>query len=230
MNDRDSSIREPNSNWLQRWQEQNIGWHHEEYNPHLLNHWSALGVPEGSLVLAPLCGKSRDMVWLAERGYRVRGIELSPLAVETFFIEQGLQPVRERVGDFERWSAGSFEILRGDIFDLAQLDNSQVDAVYDRASLVALNPLQRRHYAQLLKQLLPESCPILLVAMDYSQHEMSGPPYSVDEMEVQGLYGSKYTVTQLHSLDLLQESERYQERGLSRMFEQIYRLQPQVDQ
>lgn len=230
MNDRDSSIREPNSNWLQRWEEQNIGWHHEEYNPHLLNHWSALNLPKGSLILAPLCGKSRDMVWLAERGYRVRGIELSPLAVETFFIEQGLQPLRERIGDFERWSAGPYEILRGDIFDLRQLDNSQVDAVYDRASLVALNPVQRRHYAQLLKQLLPENCPILLVAMDYSQHEMSGPPYSVDEMEVRGLYGSKYTVTMLHSLDLLQESARYQDRGLSSMFEQIYRLQPQVDQ
>lgn len=230
MNDKDRSLREPNSNWLQRWQDRNIGWHHEEYNPHLLNHWPALAVPEGSLVLAPLCGKSRDMVWLGERGYRVRGIELSPLAVETFFDEQGLEPLRERVGDFERWSAGPYEILCGDIFDLQQLDNSQVDAVYDRASLVALNPVQRRHYAQLLKQLLPESCPILLVAMDYSQHEMPGPPYSVDETEVRGLYGSKYAVTLLHSLDLLRESARYQERGLSRMLEQIYGLRPQAAQ
>ncbi|MEN8180424.1 MAG: thiopurine S-methyltransferase [Pseudomonadota bacterium] len=228
MIEKDSSLKGPNSHWLQRWEEQNIGWHHEEFNPHLLNHWSALSVPGGSLVLAPLCGKSRDMVWLAERGYRLRGIELSPLAIETFFMEQGLQPERETVHGFERWSAGPYEIFCGDIFDLEQLDNSQVDAVYDRASLVALNPVQRRHYVQLLKRLLPERCPVLLVAMDYSQHEMTGPPYSVDETEVRGLFRSDYEVTMLDSLDLLNESERYREQGLSRIFEQIYQLLPQI--
>jgi len=194
MPDKDSSITGPNSNWLERWEQQNIGWHHEEYNPHLLKYWQVLDVPEGTLVLAPLCGKSRDMVWLAEQGYRVRGIELSPLAVETFFIEQGLQPERETVHGFERWSAGPYEIFCGDIFDLEQLDNSQVGAVYDRASLVALNPLQRREYVPLLKRLLPEGCPMLLVAMDYSQHEMSGPPYSVDEREVRSLFRPDYVI------------------------------------
>ncbi len=155
-----------------------------------------------------------------------RGIELSPLAVETFFIEQQLQPERTAIDGFERWSAGPYEIFCGDIFDMDQLDNSPVDAVYDRASLVALNPVQRRQYAQLLKRLLPESCPILLVAMDYHNTRCPGPPYSVDEIEVESLFRSGYRVTQLDSLDLLGESERYRERGLSRMFEQIYQLLP----
>lgn len=227
MQPKDSLLTEPNSHWLQRWQDQNIGWHHAEFNPHLLNHWSVLELAEGSLVFAPLCGKSRDMVWLAQRGYRVRGIELSPLAVETFFTENGLQPKREPMGNFERWSAGPYELFCGDIFDLEQLDNDAVDAVYDRASLVALNPLQRRHYAELLKRVLPVACPMLLVAMDYPQHEMTGPPFSVDQLEVRQLYGAAYQVELLHSLDLLQESQRYQEQGLSRLIEQIYHLRPQ---
>jgi thiopurine S-methyltransferase len=226
MAEKDTSLTDPNEDWLQRWVDHNIGWHHEEYNPHLLNHWQVFDLPLGALVLAPLCGKSRDMVWLAEQDYRVRGIELSPLAVESFFQEQGLQPEREQVGDFERWSAGPYEIFCGDIFNLDQLDNSQVAAVYDRASLVALNPVQRMHYVQLMKRTLPENCPILLVAMDYAQHEMSGPPYSVNETEVYALFRSNYTVTQLDSLDLLNESDRYREQGLSRIFEQIYQLSP----
>ena len=227
MIEKDASLSAPNEDWLRRWVEHNIGWHHEEYNPHLLNHWQVFDLPEGSLVLAPLCGKSRDMVWLAEQDYRVRGIELSPLAVESFFQAQGLEPERKQVGNFERWSAGPYEIFCGDIFDLDQLDNSQVAAVYDRASLVALNPVQRMHYVQLLKRVLPEDCPILLVAMAYSQQEMSGPPYSVDESEVHSLFRSNYEVKLLDSLDLLNESERYQEQGLSRIFEQIYQLKPQ---
>ena len=225
MNDKDSSLREPNSNWLERWVRHDIGWHHEEYNPHLLNHWQLIDLPEGSRVLVPLCGKSRDMVWLAQQDYQVRGIELSPLAVAEFFAEQDLTAQRETLGGFERWSAGPYEIFCGDIFDLEQLDNSEVAAVYDRASLVALNPLQRMAYAQMLKRVLPRNSPILLVAMDYSQQEMSGPPYSVAESEVHDLFRSNYRVEQLESLDLLNESKRYQEQGLSRIFEQIYKLQ-----
>jgi thiopurine S-methyltransferase len=226
MQPEDGLLTEPNEHWLQRWRDQNIGWHHEEFNPHLLNHWPLLEVPEDSLVFAPLCGKSRDMVWLAQRGYRVRGVELSPLAVETFFAENGLQPKREPVGGFECWSAGPYELYCGDIFDLERLDNEVVDAVYDRASLIALNPVQRTHYAQLLRRVLPVGCPMLLVAMDYPQHEMTGPPFSVDQQEVQRLYGEDYQVDLLHSLDLLQESQRYREQGLSRLIEQIYHLKP----
>jgi thiopurine S-methyltransferase len=166
------------------------------------------------------------MVWLAQRGYRVRGVELSPLAVESFFAESGLQPKHESVGEFERWSAGPYELYCGDIFELERLDNVAVDAVYDRASLVALNPLQRGHYARLLRRALPAGCPMLLVAMDYPQHEMTGPPFSVDQQEVKRLYGADYQVELLHSLDLLQESQRYRDHGLSRLIEQVYHLKP----
>ncbi len=225
MSDTDA-LRDPNDNWLQRWQDQNIGWHHVEFNPHLLNHWHALHMPQGSLVLAPLCGKSRDMAWLAQQGYRIRGVELSPLAVESFFVEHELEPEVTAVAGFERWRAGPYELYCGDIFDLPQLDNSDIDAVYDRASLIALNPHQRQHYAEMLNRLLPEKSRMLLVAMDYPQEEMPGPPYSVQESEVRSLYESRFKVTLLHTLDLLKDSERYGDKGVSRMVEQVYQLKP----
>ncbi len=217
-------IRDPNENWLQRWKDQNIGWHHVEFNPHLLNHWHALHMPQGSLVLAPLCGKSRDMVWLAEQGYRIRGVELSPMAVESFFEEQALKPQVTEDGAFQRWQAGPYELLCGDIFNLPQLDCSDVDAVYDRASLVALNPQQRSHYAGMLADLLPQKSRMLLVAMDYPQDEMTGPPYSVQETEVRQLFGSRFQVQLLHTLDLLKDTERYSDKGVTRMLEQVYLL------
>jgi thiopurine S-methyltransferase len=219
-------VRDPNGNWLQRWKNQNIGWHHVEFNPHLLNHWHALRMPRGSLVLAPLCGKSRDMVWLAEQGYRIRGIELSPLATECFFQEQNLEPAVTTEAAFECRRAGPYELYCGDIFDLPQLDNRDIDGVYDRASLVALNPLQRKHYAQMLCDLMPQSSRMLLVAMDYPQEEMQGPPYSVQEAEVRALFASRFKVTLLHTLDLLKDTERYVDKGVSRMSEQVYLLKP----
>ncbi|MEW8287587.1 MAG: thiopurine S-methyltransferase [Candidatus Thiodiazotropha endolucinida] len=224
MNSTDDSFKAPNDNWLQRWQDNNIGWHHTEFNQHLLSHWHALYLPQGSLVLAPLCGKSRDMAWLASQGYRIRGIELSPLAVEAFFEEQALDPSIETRGSFECWCDGPYEIYCGDIFDLEQLDNSDVDAVYDRASLVALNPQQRTRYARMLLHMLPMQSKVLLITMEYPQGEMEGPPFSVSDDEVSTLFSERFSIQHLHSLNILQDTERYLDRGVSHMLEHVYLL------
>jgi thiopurine S-methyltransferase len=226
MQDATSELRAPNENWLKRWQENNIGWHHVEFNQHLLNYWHTLYLPAGSLVLAPLCGKSRDMYWLAEQGYRIRGIELSQLAIEHFFSEHKLNPSIHTTEHYKHWVESPYELLCGDIFDLSSIDNSDVDAVYDRASLVALNPLQRQQFAQMLVALLPKHAKILLVTMEYPQEEMSGPPYSVHEEEVRTLFGADFNVTLLHSLNLLKDTERYRNHGVTAMLEKIYLLKP----
>ncbi len=210
--------------WLQRWKENNIGWHHQEFNPHLTGFWHRAEVAPGATVLVPLCGKSRDMVWLAEQGCQVLGVELSPLAVEAFFREQKLSPEIREQGAFRLWQAGPYQILCGDIFQLQSTDVQDVVGVYDRASLVALDPEQRTSYAQLLSAILPTKCPVLLVAMDYPQQEMSGPPYCVASSEVQELFNSAFEVSQLHDLDLLKDTDRYRDKGLSRLSEQIWLL------
>ena len=73
--------------WIDRWQSGRIGFHQDAVHPELRDRWSELGLSPGATVLAPLCGKSLDMRWLAERGHRVVGIELSELAVRAFFEE-----------------------------------------------------------------------------------------------------------------------------------------------
>lgn len=213
-----------NRHWLQRWQQGDTGWHHQEFNRHLTGCWPTLQAPPGCRVLVPLCGKSRDMLWLAERGHRVLGVELSPLAVAAFFDEQRMLPRREVRDGLESWQAGPFEILCGDVFRLQAQHLRGVAAVYDRASLVAFAPAQRRDYAALLGRLLPAECRMLLVAMDYPQQEMSGPPYAVTAHEVGQLFGDRFRVQLLDTLDLLQDTQRYAGRGLSRLVEQVYLL------
>ena len=73
--------------WQQRWAKDEIGFHLDEVNPNLRDHFSVLGVSEGGCVLMPLCGKSQDMLWLASQGVEVIGVELSEKAVAAFFAE-----------------------------------------------------------------------------------------------------------------------------------------------
>src|SRR3546814_2711790 len=82
--------------WQQRWRDNRIGFHRDGVLPLLEKHWPSLGLATGSRVFVPLCGKSLDMAWLAARGHRVLGVELSPLAVGQFFDENGLAPTKRR--------------------------------------------------------------------------------------------------------------------------------------
>jgi thiopurine S-methyltransferase len=211
--------------WLQRWQEGDVGWHHQEINPHLLSFWHRLGIEPDSRVFVPLCGKSRDMIWLAQQGYSIVGVEISEIAVEEFLSEQGLTANSSNLGPFKLFQAEDYQLMCGDLFQLKPHHIKQIDAVYDRASLVALDASYRQAYAALLADILPAGCSVLLVSMDYPQDEMNGPPYAVTDKEVHELFAANFKVNHLHSLDLLKDTQRYSDKGLSRLSEHIYMLQ-----
>lgn len=210
--------------WHQRWQQNQIGFHQREINPYLRQYWPSLEINPKGRVFVPLCGKSHDMLWLLAMGYQVVGIELSPLAVESFFAENGLKPRIYRLGDFWVHEVDGLQIFCGDFFALRPEDLGGVDAVYDRASLVALPPEMRIEYVLKLSTLLLPSVRILLIAFDYLQHEMPGPPFSVENEEVEQLFGNWCEIELLTSENVLEREAHFKERGLTQMAEQTYRL------
>jgi thiopurine S-methyltransferase len=212
--------------WHERWQRNEIGFHQQEINAYLQDFWGQLVVPAGGLVFVPLCGKSRDLLWLRARGHKVLGVELSPIAVRDFFAENALTPQVTRQGAFERYETDGLVILCGDFFGLTPELVQGVAGVYDRAALIALPPELRGRYAGHSAAVLPAAAGMLLVTMEYPQNEMSGPPFAVREDEVRQLYEKRYTVTCLLSKDILAESPRFRERGLSALTEKVYRLTP----
>ncbi len=211
--------------WLERWERGEIGFHLDDINPYLRQYWPQLQVPAGSRVLVPLCGKSLDMLWLRDQGYRVTGIELSRLAVEAFFQEAGLMPEISVIGELQHYAAGDIEIFCGDFFALTAAGVPDLAAVYDRASLIALPPDLRSRYVPHLAALAGKSTVSLLVTMDYPQVEMPGPPFAVSEAEVRQLYDGLAQVQPLAVFDVLAQNERFRQRGLTRMHEHVYRLQ-----
>ena len=212
--------------WHERWQHNEIGFHQQEFNAHLQGYWEQLAVPVGGLVFVPLCGKSRDLLWLRARGHQVLGVELSPIAVRDFFAENTLTPQITRQGAFVRYEADGLAVLCGDFFDLTPELLQSVAGVYDRAALIALPPELRARYVEHSAAVLPAAAGTLLVTMEYPQNEMNGPPFAVHEEEVRRLYARHYTVTCLFSKDILAENPRFQERGLSALAEKVYRLVP----
>jgi thiopurine S-methyltransferase len=208
--------------WLERWERQEIGFHQDEVNAHLISYREALDPAPGSTVFVPLCGKSRDMLWLREQGHPVIGVELSPIAVEAFFVENGYTPNTSMLRNFRQCEADGIRILCGDFFDLTADDLEGVATVYDRASLVALPPEMRQKYANHLLDILRPEAKILLITFEYDQAAMSGPPFAVTPEEVYALYGKRAKVEKLETFDILEDTPRFKARGLSRLHENIF--------
>ena len=209
--------------WHNRWENNLTGFHLDEVNPHLKANWASMNMKAGTRIFVPLCGKTLDLIWLAEKGYQVVGVELSSIAVEAFFAENNLAVEHHQVGGLEYWQSENISLFCGNFFDLTAEILGQVDAVYDRASLIALPPAMRQEYAAKLTEIC-QSAPKLLVTLEYEQSKMDGPPFSVSEDEVRALYQANYQVKQLTAQDVLGNNEKFRERGLDFMNESIYKL------
>lgn len=212
--------------WRERWRQNRIEFHQDAVSPYLQRFLPELKLAQGARVFVPLCGKSKDMLWLSAQGYGVFGVEVSALAVAAFFSENGLQARREARGAFESWRSGAIEIVCGDYFALTPDDLAGVAAVYDRAALVALPPEQRRRYARHMQAVLPPEARILLVTMEYPQAEIPGPPFSVDNTELDALYGENYQIRELYAEDALARKPSFKDKGLSRLIERVLLLSP----
>ena len=210
--------------WHQRWEQNQIGFHSPEVNPHLQHYWSSFNTPPGQRVFVPMCGKSNDMLWLLAQGYHVVGVELSPLAVEAFFKENNLQPTVRQHGKFIISEVEGLQIFCGDYFATSSSELGHIDVVYDRASLVALPPEMRIDYVTHLSTLLESGQQILLVSFAYNQSEMPGPPFSIPHNEIEMLYRPWCVVNLLTSVDVLQGEPKFKERGLTMLHEEVYRL------
>ncbi len=174
--------------WHEKWEANELAFHQQDFNPVLVNRWPGLSIPAGSKVFVPLCGKSKDMIWLMAQGYHVLGVELSEIAARSFIEENGLDAERDRDGPFIRYRSEQLEFLCGDFFSLEPGRLSDVVAVYDRASLIALPHDRRAQYAASMNTLLQPDMQALLITLTYQDGQINPPPFRVFRDEVEALF------------------------------------------
>ena len=182
--------------WLEKWQKKEIGFHRDDYNPHLRENFPRLRLSHGSHILVPLCGKSLDLLWLWEQGYKVTGVELSPLAVLGFFQDCHLEYTISQAGDMPKYIAkdGQLTIIQGDFFQLNESALDPIDAIYDRAAMIALPQPMRREYLNKLKQIMSKNGQMLAITLEYEQEYVDGPPFSVSETEIRTHFSPDFMV------------------------------------
>jgi thiopurine S-methyltransferase len=187
--------------WHNKWQNNQIAFHRSSPNPLLVAHFDALSLTKDSVIFIPLCGKTLDIAWLLSKGYRIVGAELVESAIEQLFTELAMTPKIAVIGEIKHYSAQNIDIYVGDIFAVTQTLLGPIDAIYDRAALVALpNEIRRQYTAHLMK--ITQQAPQLLIAYHYDQQLVQGPPFSISAQEVHHHYEKHYRLTLIESVDV----------------------------
>lgn len=207
--------------WLERWQNNRIGFHQAEHNPLLVEFWPALGMAPNTKVFVPLCGKSLDMRWLEAQGHSVLGVELAQLAIENYFDDEtGVKT--ESVDRFVSYRGDRTQIFHGDFFDLTTPLLEGIGAVFDRAALIALPPDMRFRYVDHMLRIIPDGCRILLITLEYDQNLVSGPPHAVHREEVEDLFAHRCEIELIDSFVTSTLPAHFQEQSVRQAVESVY--------
>lgn len=198
-------------------------------------------------VFVPLCGKAVDMAYLAglESVEKVVGVDGISVAIEEFAKEQPQLNVQRVSCDddtatgknsidhsVEQWDGKKISLFVADFFGLTETETllgSKFDAIYDRGSLVAINPNMRDNYLDVIGKLIAPGGKILLVTLERRGDDEAvvkkGPPFSISETTVRALFEPLEWVDKIDVLEVenIIDSEPPEKvRGLNSYLEIVF--------
>ena len=210
--------------WLEKWQNNQTGFHKDFTHPLLVEFVGQLNVSKGDTIFVPLCGKTIDMLWLNSQGYHVIGIELSELAVEQFFAENNISFELTKDDLFNVYTHENITIYQGDFFDLTTSHLQNVKAVYDRAALIALPDGLVEKYTSAMRDIVPDDSKYLLITLELQRTttDALGPPFSIPDKKVHQLFAQYQSVTLLQEEDIIEREQGFQKLGCAYVYERVY--------
>ncbi|XP_008975028.1 thiopurine S-methyltransferase isoform X4 [Pan paniscus] len=199
--------------WQDKWVNGKTAFHQEQGHQLLKKHLDTfLKGKSGLRVFFPLCGKAVEMKWFADRGHSVVGVEISELGIREFFTEQNLsyseEPITEIPGTkVFKSSSGNISLYCCSIFDLPRTNIGKFDMIWDRGALVAINPGDRKCYADTMLSLLGKKFQYLLCVLSYDPTKHPGKICNIRCLE---------------KVDAFEE--RHKSWGIDCLFEKLYLL------
>lgn len=208
--------------WIDKWEKQETGFHLTQAHP-LLKKYYQDSLENAQGIFVPLCGKTSDLVYLADSKKPIYGCELSEKALDAFFQENSLLPQKSYSEPFVLYKHQLLTLICGDFFDVKKEHLPECDGIYDRAALIALPEPMRRRYVEHMKNIMPQAA-MLLVTLEYPQEQMSGPPFSVENNEIEALFAFAQ-VKSVYTKNILDKEPKFAKRGLSYLNECAYIIQ-----
>ena len=170
----------------------------KKVDPILMKNIKQLTAGQSNLrIFVPMCGKTPDMLWLAEQGHAITGVEINARYIKAFFREADLEytlrseqfTATKKVNVYEA-KGKDITLYQCDIFDYNVEVSGQFDAIWDQSAIPVVNekgPRQLKRYTSLMQALLkPDGRHMVEVCKHGSNF--------VDEKMLKSLFGDKSEV------------------------------------
>lgn len=174
-------------------------------------------------ILVPLCGKSPDLLWLAEKGHRVAGAEWSEVAVKQFFEERKLEytfetcniggkdipvytgkviPITIYCGDFFAFGKGSHKLA------------GRFDCIWDCGSVCSIRKEARSDYAAIDSSLLKPKGKLFLSVYEWDTPEpVTEPCFPLPIEDIRAMFQDQFEIKLLLEADKKTVEEFFQMMG-----------------
>lgn len=206
--------------WHSCWENNTIGFHQDTIHPFLPNFLESKLSSSDKRVFVPLCGKSSDMFWLAER-LDVTGSELSDIACRGFFAEKGIDCEPLVKGEHVCYQIDNIALWQGDFFTLEPSAFAPFDWIYDRAALIALPKSLREKYVEHLSLFMTEHTKLMLISLEFPEEELNGPPFPVLNADIQDLFKG-FKITEIGDQKLMNKKFAARTFDVSYLTERLY--------
>ena len=183
------------SDWEKMWEKGETFWIADEFNEGLTTHFDNSTVHSA---FVPLCRNTLGMIFLRNKGVSVVGVEFNESAVKRFFEENDLQYERHEASPLPYYKTKNGVEVRIYVGDLYKFRSTKkFDLIWDRGSMVAINPDDRGRYGVLLSSLLSDHGQILIEALRFGENKKDdifknigppGAPYNLLTSHLENIY------------------------------------------
>ena len=200
--------------WEVDWKSPDLAWHVKEVHPFLLKHEDNITGGRGNLkILVPLCGISVDLLWFAERGHSVVGIEYDAKGCQAFFEINDLAFDTQPLSDENKIFKGKnidITLFQCDFFKIPSLApsmKSSFDVIWDRAALRTTvgepEGSDAKAYLSVLRQMIALTGKLALENTRFNIKDCNSPHYPpvVSDEMVEDLGKEEWNVSKIDQID-----------------------------
>ena len=183
------------ADWQKHYDENDLAWDLGEVAHPFVRLWEDKLLAPGTLIV-PGCGQGHEVIYFAQRGFQVTGVDFSPGAVKLL-----TESLTNKNLDAQ--------VLLRNFFELEEAHDQAFDSLLEQTFFCAIHPDQRSAYVETVSRILKPGG--LLFGLFYETGEEGGPPFNTTEADIRNHFSHGFDIERLEKCSFSSEKRKDKE-------------------
>ena len=183
------------ADWQKHYDDDDLAWDLGEVANPFVRLWEENMLQPGSLII-PGCGQGHEVIYFAERGFQVTGVDYTSGAVG--LLQKNLKSKNL-----------NGKILHQNFFKLDRTHDQAYDNMLEQTFFCAIHKDQRSAYVETVSRILKPGG--MLFGLFYETGEGGGPPFNTTKTDIQNHFASAFDIERLEKCSFSSEKRKAKE-------------------